>query len=354
MTVLGTSQQERKAVNGQRCRSVIFHLPESMLRHCFSLHDLQRLEEVYTCHYPAGDSRESLQESWEAFAPEAHAVVTGWDSPQITEDMLAIAAQLEAVVHSAGSIRSFIPPNIWDSGIRIATSNDSLGLGVAETTLGLIIAGLKGFFPCSDLTRSGYWQGKIPRRGFGRVRELYDVTVGIIGAGRTGRHLLRLLEPFEVTVLLADPTIRASEAARLGAQLVELDGLMGLSDVVSLHAPALPHLRHMIGRKEFMAMKDDAIFINTARGMLVDETALIAALKTQRISAILDVTNPEPPAADSPFRELPNVALLPHISGALSTGAVRMGRSTVDQLLELAAGKPMHGEISQERFMVMA
>ena len=101
-------------------------------------------------------------------------------------------------------------------------------------------------------------------------------------------------------------------------------------------------------------MKNDAIFLNTARGMLVDENALIAELQTGRISAILDVTNPEPPAIDSPLRLLPNVTLLPHIAGAISTGCLRQGRSTVDQLLEFASGGEMHGEICSEKFAVMA
>jgi phosphoglycerate dehydrogenase-like enzyme len=186
------------------------------------------------------------------------------------------------------------------------------------------------------------------------VRELYDVTIGIIGASRTGRHVLRLLKEFDARVVVCDPTIDGAEAASLGARLVTMDELMRVSDVVSLHAPALPKLHHMLGRQEFAAMKDDAIFLNTARGMLVDESALIAELQTGRISAILDVTSPEPPAKDSPLRSLPNVTLLPHIAGAISTGCLRQGRSTVDQLLEFAAGERMQGEISRERFDIMA
>lgn len=301
-----------------------------------------------------GDSDEELFEGWHRWAAEADAVVTGWDSPRIDGAMLEAAPKLGAIVHSAGSIRPFIPASIWMSGIRIATANEALGKGVAETTLGLIIAGLKGFFSCATLTRSGLWQGAIPGKGYGRVRELYDVTIGIIGASRTGRHVLRLLKEFDARVVVCDPTIDGAEAASLGARLVTMDELMRVSDVVSLHAPALPKLHHMLGRQEFAAMKDDAIFLNTARGMLVDESALIAELQTGRISAILDVTSPEPPAKDSPLRRLPNVTLLPHIAGAISTGCLRQGRSTVDQLLEFAAGERMQGEISRERFDIMA
>lgn len=325
-----------------------------MLGQCFADRDIARLQERFFCILPDDSSNSGMLERWQAHAPGLAAVITGWDAMPISEAMLAAAPDLQAIVHAAGSIRPFIPDSIWESGVRVATANDALGKGVAETTIGMIIAGLKGFFPCANLTRSGNWQAAVPDRGFGRVREMYDVTIGIIGASRTGRHVLRLLSEFEANVILHDPHVSGREAVDLGATWVTLDELLRKSDVVSLHAPALPELRNMLGRREFEAMKDDAIFVNTARGMLVDEEALISQLETGRISAILDVTSPEPPASGSRLRSLPNVTLLPHIAGAISTGCLRMGRSAVDQLLQFARGEIMEGEITRERFATMA
>jgi len=344
----------RSTASSVTSHQVLFHLPRQMLDHCFAPKDLQRLQSFFRCHFPRSNREAELAEAWSDHAPDTTVVVTGWDSPRITESMLLIAPRLEAIVHSAGSIRPFIPDSVWDSSIRIATANDALGKGVAETSLGLIIAALKGFFPCAHLTRTGAWQSAIPPKGFGRVRELYDVKIGIIGASRTGRHVLRLLQQFDAEVLLYDPTITDADAVELGAIRVELNDLMRWSDVVSLHAPALPQLQHMLGSDQFTVMKDDAILINTARGMLIDETALVRELSNGRVSAILDVTSPEPPEPDHPFRRLPNVTLLPHIAGAISTGSLRQGRSVVDQLLELYQGKPMHGEISRAHFELMA
>jgi phosphoglycerate dehydrogenase-like enzyme len=110
----------------------------------------------------------------------------------------------------------------------------------------------------------------------------------------------------------------------------------------------------MLGREQFKLMANHAIFINTARGMIVDETALCDELRTGRIFAFIDVTDPEPPAANHPFRSLPNVVLLPHIAGAVGNGCLRMGRSIVDQILEFAAGKTTHGEISRAMWQRMA
>lgn len=339
--------------NTERC-SLLFHLPKDMFEKCFSDKDLHRLDACFEWHAPASNDPEELLSDWEDRISEVQVVVTGWDSPPITESMLAAADRLEVILHSAGSIRPFIPESVWDSDIRIATCNDALGQGVAETTLGLIISGLKGFFPCAALTRNGAWQGAIPPRGFGRVRELFDVTIGIIGASRTGRHVLRLLKNFDAEIVISDPTLGPSEARFLDARLVDLETLMRTSDIVSLHAPALPQLRGMLGMREFALMKDDAIFINTARGMLIDEDALIRELQTGRISAILDVTSPEPPAPGHPFRSLPNVILLPHIAGAITNGCLRQGHSAIDQLMDYAVGKTMSGEITREQFAFRA
>lgn len=335
---------------------VLFHLPRKYFDQFFDPADMLKYEHLFRYAIPPSDNPNELLNQWNEVAPAASAVVTGWDSPPITNPMLDVAPNLAAIVHSAGSVRFLIPPLFWDRDIRVATANDVLGRGVAETTLGYILAGLKGFFPLAREMREpgGKWQDCIGLSGLTRVRELFRVTIGIIGASRTGRHLSRLLQPFDVKLLLSDPTIDADEAESLGCEFVELEELFSHSDVVSLHAPPLPPLRKMIGSRLLKMMKQDAIFINTARGMLVDEAALIAELETGKISAILDVTYPEPPDADSPFRRLPNVVLLPHIAGAIANGCLRQGADTLSQLVEWKMGLPMHGEISAERISVMA
>ena len=325
-----------------------------MFDRCFLPSDMARLHETFQVLVPESNQAGDLVSRWMENGVGVRAVVTGWDSPPITTRMLEATPEISVLVHAAGSIKPFIPDTIWERPVRIATTNDALGLGVAETALGLIIASLKGFFPCAALTRSGRWQESLPERGYGRVREMFNLTVGIIGASRTGRHLIRLLEPFDLDVLLYDPTISENEAFDLGVQPVSLNRLMEASDVVSLHAPPLPHLRHLLSTPEFRAMKSDAIFINTARGMLVDEDALVHELETGRISAILDVTFPEPPCRHSRLRSLPNVVLLPHIAGAISNGCYRQGRSAVNQLMEWATGCQMSGELTPERLSVMA
>lgn len=118
------------------------------------------------------------------------------------------------------------------------------GRGVAENTLGMIIAGLKGYFPCRDWTRAGHWSdAKLGTDNF-IVREPFDVTIGIIGASKVGRYLMKLLQSFEVEILVYDPFFSEAEADELGVQSVSLENLMGQSDVVTLHAPVRQHASH--------------------------------------------------------------------------------------------------------------
>jgi phosphoglycerate dehydrogenase-like enzyme len=336
---------------------ILFHLPQHTLSRCFADKDLARLQKDHDVILPPADAdmnAGALEENFKKHAPHSRAIVTGWGTPPLTKNQLDLAPGLEVIVHSAGSIKHLVPEELWQRAIRVGTCNGALAVGVAENTLGMIIAGLKGYFPCRDWTRAGNWSdNKLGTNDF-IVREPFDVTIGIIGASKVGRYLMKLLENFEVEILVYDPFFSEAEADELGVQSVSLEALMAQSDVVTLHAPVLDSTRHMLKAQHFQAMQDRAIFINTARGSIVDEAALIAEVQTGRIYAFIDVTDPEPPAADHPFRTLPNVILTPHIAGHASNGMKRQGRSTVDQLLEFAGGKAMSGEVTEAMFRVMA
>ena len=327
---------------------ILFHLPRPTLHRCFAPRDLDRLASRHTLVLPTTDVAIPPDRCAEG-AQDSDVIVTGWGTPRLADALLDAMPKARLVAHSAGSTKHLLPASFWSRGIRLSSANEALGVGVAETTIALIIAGLKGFFPLAAVTRTGEW-----RTSAWTVRETYQMTIGLIGASKIGRHVIRLLKSFEVETLVADPYLSADEAQRLGVEAVSLDELLTRSDVVSLHAPALESTRHMLGAKQFAAMKDDAIFINTARGMIVDEAALSAELAKGRLFAFIDVTDPEPPAPEHPFRKLPNCVLLPHIAGAVTNGCLRQGRSIVDQILEFESGQKMHGEIGEEQWKVMA
>ncbi len=159
--------------------------------------------------------------------------------------------------------------------------------------------------------------------------------------------MIRLLQNFGSEVLLYDPFVSSKQAGELGAVKVELPEIAAAADVISLHAPATNQTHCMINEDFMKLMKDDALLINTARGSLIDEPALIRELSKGRFFAYLDVTDPEPPAADSPLRTLPNVVVLPHIAGCIENCG-RMGEMAVRELKRFFEGKPPICRITQE------
>jgi len=130
--------------------------------------------------------------------------------------------------------------------------------------------------------------------------------------------------------------------------------LMSSCEVISLHAPSLPATDKMINKSNLRLMKDGATLINTARGSLIDENDLYEELKTGRIKACLDVTNPEPPVPDHPLRSLPNIILTPHIAGTVTNGRYRIGDYSVDAIRKFLEGKPIEGEVTEDQLATLA
>lgn len=284
-----------------------------------------------------------------AVARDARVLVSSWFTPRVDAAVLEQCPDLELVLHAAGSIKPVVSDALWERGVRVSSSAGALGRGVAESALGMTIASLKNHWRLSSDIRQGGWTAER-----GRVRELYDVVVGVISAGNAGGHYIALLQAFEVEVLLFDPGVSDDQAAALGARKVGLDELVANSDVISVHAPSLPATEHLIDAHRLAAMKDDAILVNTSRGSVIDEVALASELSKGRLFACLDVTAPEPPAADNPLRSLPNCVLTGHVAGAVTNGKRRVGKHVADELGRFLAGEPMTGEVTRSRLAEVA
>ncbi|MFG2403430.1 hydroxyacid dehydrogenase [Streptomyces brevispora] len=277
---------------------------------------------------------------------EAEVLFTCWGATPLTAPVLAAAPRLRAVVHAAGSVKHHITDACWERGIAVTSAAAANALPVAEFTLAAILFAGKRVLHSAGRYRAlradHDWLAELD--GSGNYRR----TVGIIGASRIGRRVIELLRPFDLDVLLYDPYIDAEQAARLGARLTSLDELCASSSVVSVHAPQLPETHHLIGRAQLAAMPTGTTLINTARGSLVDEDALLPELTNGRLHAVLDVTHPDPPLAPSPLYDLPNVLLTPHVAGSLGNELHRMADQALDELERFASGRPfadpVHGE----------
>jgi phosphoglycerate dehydrogenase-like enzyme len=280
-----------------------------------------------------------------ALLPPADACITSWDVAQLDADVMAAAPRLRAMAHMGSSVKRFVSDAVWARDVRVTSAGLALAVDVAETTLGLMIVGMKRVWPLAQHVREGGWR----ETPWWPARELFGKEAGIIGASNVGRHVIKLLQAFAVHVLVYDPFISADAAALLGAQKVELDELLRRSDIVSLHAPAKPETHHLLNGERLALMKDNALLINTARGSLIDEPALINELSRGRFFAFLDVTDPEPPVVDSPLRRLENVVVVPHIAGCIENCG-RMGELAVEELRRFFAGEPALYPVRPEMF----
>ena len=279
----------------------------------------------------------------------ADIAVTSWNCPKMTGKLLEKAPGLKLILHAAGSVKGIAGDELWEKGIRISNAAAALGKGVAETALGFTISSLKNFWNLANVTRYGGWNSQNDT-----VREIYDVTIGVIGAGFAGRHFIKLLQNFDVDILLYDPTLDEGECMKLGAVKTDLDSLMAKSDVVSIHAPSISATHHMINASNLRLMKNRAVLINTARGTVVDEKALIEELKLGRISACIDVTDPEPPSESNELRNLPNVILTPHIAGSVTNGKKRIGDLIISELESYIADGTLRYEVKKEKLATLA
>ncbi|MER5641113.1 hydroxyacid dehydrogenase [Kitasatospora sp. NPDC002227] len=269
---------------------------------------------------------------------EAEIIVSSWGCPPIDETVLAAAPRLRAVLHAAGSVKHHVTDAVWARGIQVTSAAWANALPVAEYTVAAVLFANKQALRISHEYRQNRarrdWQHAHP--GMGNYRK----TVGIVGASQIGRRVLELLRPYDLELLLHDPYVTPDEASALGARAVQLPELCTLSDVVSVHAPELPDTHHLISRRMLALMPDGATLVNTSRGSLIDQGALVEELVAGRLSAVLDVTTPEVLPADSPLYELPNVLLTPHIAGSLGNELHRMAAAAADELACYTAGLP--------------
>ncbi|MFD9103533.1 hydroxyacid dehydrogenase [Streptomyces virginiae] len=278
---------------------------------------------------------------------QAEVLLTCWGAPAVDARALAAAPRLRAVVHAAGSVKQIVTDACWERGIVVSSAARANSLPVAEYTVAMVLLSNKNVLRLREDYRAA--RGRRPDRHQGhRPIGNYRRRVGIVGASRIGRRVIELLAPYDLELALYDPYMNTEQAAGLGARGVGLDELCRTCDVVSLHAPELPETRAMIDRRRLALMRDGATLINTARGSLVDGSALTAELTSGRLNAVIDVTEPEVLPADSPLYDLPNVLLTPHIAGSLGNELHRMADSAIEEIARYGAGLPFAHAVRRE------
>lgn len=274
----------------------------------------------------------------------AEVLVGHWGCPHIDGALLDRAPDLGLIAYAAGTIKGTIAPDVLDR-VRVTSGADANAEPVAEYTLAMILLANKDVLWQRDLQRD---RALHTRR---RPSEIeignWDKTIGIVGASIIGRRVIELLRPFPtLRPVLYDPFLSDEAAAELGVEKVDLDDLCVRSDIVSIHAPDLPSTHHMIGAEQLAAMRTGATLINTARGRLLDHDALVDHV--ERLSVVLDVTDPEPLPDEHPLRNAPTVTLTPHLAGSQGTELRRMGQYAADEVRRWVAGEPGRNVITRD------
>ena len=263
-------------------------------------------------------------------------------SHSVGEDLLRAGKKVKLVqLASAGWDRIDVRL-AGELGIPVANNGGANAISVAEFALTLIMATYRNLRRGDRAVRDDDWYA-----GDLLGQELFGKTVGIVGAGRIGSMLARMLRGFETTTLYTD-VARSQNIEEAGARRVELDELMSTSDVVSLHVPLMPSTQGLIGARELGLMKPTAILVNTCRGQVVDEAALLDTLTQRRIyGAGLDVFEEEPTPSDNPLLELNNVTVGPHMAGRTGESFPRRVTFSFENMERVWAGQAPESVVTE-------
>ena len=243
---------------------------------------------------------------------EADAIIAGMET--VDDDFLDKAPRLGIVARFGVGYDSVDVEACTKRGVHVTHTPGVLSGAVADLTWGLILSQMRGILESDGHVRDG-WAERTRRLPLGRDTE--GKTLGIVGLGRIGVEVAKRAQGFDVDVLYYDVYRREGLEESMGIRYVGLDELLKASDIVTIHVLLIPSTRHLIGAREFELMKEDAIIINTSRGPVIDQAALVEALKSGQIGgAALDVFEEEPLPAGDELAELGNTVLTSHIASA--------------------------------------
>ncbi|WP_024285619.1 C-terminal binding protein [Cellulomonas sp. KRMCY2] len=262
----------------------------------------------------------------------------------MTEDVLRVLAPGAVVIRYGIGYDNVDIEAARRLGVRVCNVPDYGAETVADHTVSMLLSLLRRLPALDTAMRAG---SSVNPSVAGVIRGFDQTVVGLVGTGRIGAAVVRRLLPFGFRVVAYDPYVPADRIADLGAHAVGLPELYSVSHAVSLHVPLSPATKHLLDAGALDAMRDDAVLVNTARGGLVDQAALIHALQRSAIAgAALDVVEVEPLEADSPLRSMRNVLLSPHAAFYSESSLAALQRLATEEAERALTGAPLRCEVS--------
>jgi len=309
---------------------------------------IQRIQNLGELH-PTTISHENFSELLPDLQ-ELEYIFSTWGMPRLTEDELRELPNLKVVFYGAGTVKYFAEP-LLQRGIRLVSAWAANAVPVAEFTIAQISLASKGFFAASRRLHTegpeAWAQPNMPGT--------FDINISILGAGMVGSDVIGRLTDFDVNILVFDPYLSEDAATDMGVTKVGLEEAFEEGFIVSNHLANIPETEKMLTEELFSSMQSNSTFINTGRGATVDESGMINVLKQRPdITALLDVTESEPPAEQSDLYHLPNVWLSPHIAGSIGNEVVRMADTVIDEFERELNGEDLLYEVTTEKLATMA
>ena len=276
-------------------------------------------------------------------------LVGGWGLGQLTGEVLAKADKLKLVAYVCGSVATIVSDEMYDKGIRIVSGNEAFAISVAEGTMAHILASQRYFYAYDCRVIPGGWKTATTA-----TKSLLGKTVGIVGLGAIAKYLLTMLKPFNVKIKLYSNHTTEEKAAEMGVQKASLEEIFSTCDIVSVHSAKTDANHHLVNDALLSLMKDDALLVNTARGDIIDEDALVEHIRSGHIRASLDVYQHEPLPADHPLRALgARVNIQPHLGGPTIDYRYAAARLVLDDIARMQKGEELQNEIKPWRAQMM-
>lgn len=270
----------------------------------------------------------------------ADILITGWNQPLIRKEDLG---DIKLIVHTGGSVGGIVDLSVFDTDVKVISGNNYYAESVAEGTLSYMLMALRKMGECSDLLKSGIWN---PLHNEG----LFDKTVGIVSLGSISRKLIPMLKMFRTKIkVYSKIEIDYAFAEKMGYEYDSLENIFKTCDIVTVHTAKKPETDNMINDKHFKLLKKGALFVNTSRGSVIDEQALIENLKENRFHAVLDVYQHEPLAPESELLKLDNVILFPHMGGPTYDRRKFITSFLIDDAVEFFSGGELKNLITKKQ-----
>jgi D-3-phosphoglycerate dehydrogenase len=282
-----------------------------------------------------------------AAVAEYHALVSRSET-KVTRELIDRGRKLKVIARAAVGIGNIDLDYATERGILVINTPGKNTNSAAELTIALLLAAMRNVVPAHAQMQNLKWD----RHHFSG-RELMGKTLGIVGLGNVGHRVARFARAFDMEVIACDPYISDEVFETHGARKVDMGTLIETADIVTLHTPKTPETSHMIGAREIARMKDGVVILNTARGGLIDEQALLGALRSGKVAAAgIDTWDEEPPR-DNPFRHFPNVVMTPHIGASTLEAQRRIAETVSEQLIRALRDEVVDFPVNMPRLKVL-